>query len=259
MKEKSIEILNICTEAGRIMLENGAEVFRVEDTLIRIAGYYGITDAEFFVLTNGILSSATDKDGASSGRVKFIPSNKPCLSKVIAINQLSREICEGKYTVEETKEELLRIDHMNEEPGVIIVAATALASASFTFLYNGTFKDALLTFFSGLLLSLFSLFLSKVKANKVITNVFGSALVSAFCLLFYTLGLGSNMNAMIAGAIIPLIPGVSFVNGIRDIAKGDYLSGMVRLLDSLFVFLSIAVGVGFVLALYSRIRGGLYL
>ena len=64
------------------------------------------------------------------------------------------------------------------------------------------------------------------------------------------------MNAMIAGSIMPGIP---FVNGIRDIGNGDYLSGMVRLLDAIFVFICIAVGVGVILALYSRIQGGLFL
>ena len=47
-----------------------------------------------------------------------------------------------------------------------------------------------------------------------------------------------------AGAIIPMIPGVAFTNGIRDIVDGDYLSGCVRLLDAILVFCSIAIGVG---------------
>lgn len=259
MNENSNEILTICTEAGRIMLFNGAEVFRTEDTLKRIAAYYGIKDGDFFVLSNGIFSSLSDEEGNSSSRVKFIPLNKPCLMKVIAINQLSREICEGKYTVEEIKKELERIDHINEEPDILLVFAAAVASAAFTLIYNGSFMDGLLTFFAGLILGFFSHFLSKTGASKVIVNVFGSALVSSVCLVFHHYGLSSNMNAMIAGSIIPLVPGVSFINGIRDIAKGDFLSGMVRLLDSIFVFVSIAVGVGFTLAVYSKLRGGLYL
>lgn len=259
MSERNNEILNICTEAGRIMLANGAEVFRTEDTLDRIARHYGITDGDFFVLTNGILSSINDKEGNSSSRVKFIPSNKPCLMKVIAINQLSREICEGKYSLEEVKDELERIDHINEEPGILLIFAQAVASGAFTLLYNGSYLDGLMAMTAGLFLGVFAYLLSKAKSSRVIINVFGAALVSTLCIIFHHYGLCSNMNAMIAGSIIPLIPGVSFINGIRDIAKGDYLSGMVRLLDSLFVFLSIAVGVGFVLAVYSKMQGGLYL
>ena len=35
------------------------------------------------------------------------------------------------------------------------------------------------------------------------------------------------MNHMIIGAIIPLIPGIPFTNGIRDLADGDYI-GMAK-------------------------------
>jgi uncharacterized membrane protein YjjP (DUF1212 family) len=55
---------------------------------------------------------------------------------------------------------------------------------------------------------------------------------------------------------MPLVPGVAFTNGIRDIADSDYISGAVRMIDALLVFLSIAAGVGFVLSVYHRLTGG---
>jgi len=47
-----------------------------------------------------------------------------------------------------------------------------------------------------------------------------------------------------------------FTNGIRDITNGDYLSGPVRMIDSIMVFISIAAGVGVVLAIYNMVTGG---
>lgn len=259
MAEKSGDVLNVCTEIGRILLENGAEISRTEDTLERIAHYYGVTESDFFVLTNGILSSATDSTGTNSARVKFIPSNSANLAKVTAINQLSREICSGRYTLDDVRREIKRIDALHSEPGLHIVAATALGSGAFSLLYGGRSADAAGALTAGLILGLFVEYIAKRRLSKITTNILGSALVSVICLFFHHLGFSSNMNAMIAGSIIPLIPGVPFVNGIRDIAKGDYLSGVVRLLDSIFVFICIAVGVGTVLALYSRLQGGLAL
>lgn len=60
---------------------------------------------------------------------------------------------------------------------------------------------------------------------------------------------------MIVGAIIPLIPGVPFTNGVRDIARGDYISGPVRLLDAMLTFLCIAVGVGVALSACRQLGG----
>lgn len=256
MKENAGEVLAVCTDLGRIMLENGAEVFRVEDTLKRISLYYGVEDIDFFVLTNGLFSSATDKSGNNSARVKFIPHNKACLMKVVAVNQLSRDVENGKYTLEEVKEEVKRIDHLHAEPSFLLVGATALGCGAFTFLFNGTLTDGVVALIAGFILGLFTQFISKKHLTKITRNLLGAALVTAVCLFFHHHGFSTNMNAMIAGAIVPLIPGVTFINGIRDIANGDFLSGVVRVLDATFVFICIAVGVGVVLSFYSSFNGG---
>ena len=59
-----------------------------------------------------------------------------------------------------------------------------------------------------------------------------------------------TLDKMIIGCILPMIPGVAFVNAIRDIADSDFISGLVKLLDALLVFVYIAIGVGFVLSIY---------
>ena len=64
---------------------------------------------------------------------------------------------------------------------------------------------------------------------------------------------------MISGAIMPLVPGVAFTNGIRDIADGDYISGAVRMLDAILVFVSIAIGVGVMFSIYNGLTGGIML
>ncbi len=260
MEADSQEILNVCAEMGRILLENGAEIFRTEDTLSRVARHYGADNCDFFVLTNGILSSATDRKGTSSARVRFIPSTSSNLEKVEEVNRLSRRICsEEELTLDDVKKELERIDSLHSEPEYLIVAATGLSSFTFALLYRGTLPDAVIAASAGLVLGFFLEFFAKRHLSKITKNLSGAAIVTLICLTFHHYGLSDNMNAMIAGSIIPLIPGVTFVNGIRDIARGDYLSGVVRLLDSLFVFLCIAVGVGTVLAVFSRFRGGLNL
>ncbi len=66
-----------------------------------------------------------------------------------------------------------------------------------------------------------------------------------------------RLEGMIIGAIMPLIPGVAFVNAIRDIADSDFLSGTVRMIDALLVFVYIAIGVGVTLAAYNHVIGGL--
>ena len=62
----STKPLDLAYEAGSILLENGAEISRVEETMRRIATHYGVEDEDFFVLSNGII--ATDKGYARLSR-----------------------------------------------------------------------------------------------------------------------------------------------------------------------------------------------
>ena len=92
--------------------------------------------------------------------------------------------------------------------------------------------------------------------SRIVANICSGAIITILCLLSYRFGFGQNLNHMLSGAILPLVPGVAFTNGIRDIAGGDHLSGTVRLLDAFWTFLCIAIGVGVVFTLYQRITGG---
>ena len=67
------------------------------------------------------------------------------------------------------------------------------------------------------------------------------------------------MNFMIIGSIIPLVPGVSFTNAIREIAEENYISGSVRLLDAILVFLCIAIGVGAGISIMENLTKGIIL
>ena len=73
---------------------------------------------------------------------------------------------------------------------------------------------------------------------------------------FFLLGLGNNMDKIIIGSIIRLVPGVALTNSIRDFFSGDYLSGAIRMLDALLVGGCIAVGVGFIIRVLSLLTGG---
>lgn len=98
--------------------------------------------------------------------------------------------------------------------------------------------------------------------SKIIINILGGILITLCAILanhFSTLSTVLRLDGMIIGAIMPLVPGMAFTNAIRDIADSDFLSGTVRMMDALMVFVYIAVGVGIVLITYSNMTGGFVL
>lgn len=48
-------VLECAMQAGNILLQNGAEIFRVEETITRMCRHYGVESESAFILSNGIL------------------------------------------------------------------------------------------------------------------------------------------------------------------------------------------------------------
>jgi len=60
-------------------------------------------------------------------------------------------------------------------------------------------------------------------------------------------GLGVDIDKIVIGNIMILVPGLALTNSIRDIINGDVIAGLARLAESLFITISLAAG--FALAL----------
>lgn len=250
------DVMEISLQAGHLLLENGAEISRVEETMERICTYYGVHSGNAFVLTNGIFATVGGKSESCFAKVEHIPVSGTHLDRVAAVNQLSREIGEGRYTVQEVAARLEAIRNMPGKTRFMQILASGCGSAAFCFLFGGTWRDSAVALAAGFLLYLYVLFVSGPHLSKIMGNLSGGALVTAVCSAMYVLGAGPHLNYMIIGSIMPLIPGVPFTNAIRDIADGDYISGSVRMLDALLVFFCIAIGVGVGLSVMGWLTGG---
>ena len=73
MENYDKKVLDLAMEAGRILLDAGAEIFRVEETIQRIARAFGIEKSSTFVLSTGIFITAENQDGQIYASVKNIP------------------------------------------------------------------------------------------------------------------------------------------------------------------------------------------
>ena len=250
--EQSNEILAFAAEVGHTLLENGAEISRVEETMRIIADYFGVDKEHFFVLSNGIFTT-----GSSYANVEFIPIKGASLDKVVEVNQLSREVASGKYTLDEARKRLEEIRNMPPKPKWEQFLGAALGCGAFCAIFGGSLMDCAAALVAGTAVYLFLLLVCLPNMSKALGNICSGAFGTLLCILFHKLGFGVNLGNMIIGTLIPLIPGVAFTNGLRDISNEDYLAGVARLLDALLVFLSIAIGVCLTFLIHSYIAGSM--
>lgn len=250
-KPSSEDVLKFASDAGRVLLENGAEISRVEETMERIADNYGESGEKFFVLSNGIFTT-----GKSYANAEFIPMKGARLEKVVEVNQLSREIAAHKIPLPMAVEMLERIKNLPSKPVWEQFLGAGLGCAGFCIIFGGSLLDCMASLCSALILYLFVLKVSTPYLSKTLGNICGGFIGTILCILFNLMVPQTNLGNMVVGTLILLIPGVPFTNGLRDVANEDYLAGITRLADALMMFLCIAIGVCFAFLVHSWTAGG---
>ena len=257
------EVLEVASHAGHILLENGAEISRVEDIMSRIASHYGVDSGNFFVLSNGIFTTGhankVTKSGAQAStyaNVEFIPLRGIQLSKVVAVNRLSYDIANGKLGLAQARQQLERIAASKPKPAWEQIVGSGLGAGGFCAVFGGGWMDCLAALVVGVLLYAFVLGVSGRYLSKIVGGICNALVATVLCIVCWRMNLGDSLANVIIGAIMPLIPGVPFVNGVRDLANSDYIAGFTRLTDAMLGFFCIAVGVSLAFIIDGYMHGG---
>lgn len=250
------EILALTVELADVMLRNGAEIYRIEDTVIHILKAYKIESFDVYVLSNGIFASANeDKDDACS-MIRHVPLGGVNLSKIAYLNQLTRDLCSHNCTIEEAWERIKTAKTLPKYSNKVQIFFCGLGSACYTFIFGGGWMDFGFSFIIGSLEQILLTYMDNHKVSRFLRNVFASMFVSFCSILVLFTGLPLLQDKIVIGAIMTLVPGITFTTSIRDFHNGDYLSGTIHLIDALLTALCIAVGICIPLAIWGYMGGG---
>lgn len=246
MNEAS-EILHDALSLGAEMLICGAEVNRVEDTITRILLAYGMSEISVFTITSNIDVTARAASGELLSQTRRILKYKTDFTRLEALNALSREICESVPEGAYLRKALESCSLSASYSKPTIYFSYALIASSFTIFFGGNARDAVAAVFVSLLLRFSLTLCGKLDLNYIITNFLCSGAGGLAAALLVRGGIGQNVDKILIGNIMLLIPGVALTNAIRDMISGDTMSGMLRLLEAVLVAIAMAVGFNLVL------------
>ncbi len=238
------QLLQITTEIGWRLLNSGAEIYRVEESIRRMLEAYGFPGAEVFSIPSCIIVTINDDSGHALTRLKRVHSSALDFDRIDRLNNLCRHICAERPELEEIEASLDAIVNEKDYSFRTNMFFTASISASFTLFYGGAFRDAVVSFFIGILLFLLLSMLGRFHTNSFFQNIFGSALVAGLSLFTTALGWTIHYDKMIIGTLMNLVPGIAITNVMRDILGGDLIAGILKLVESLMVAVGIALGAG---------------
>ena len=239
-------LLETAVLAGELLLENGAETWRVEDTIGRMLAMSELETAEVFVTMTGFVATLDDPSvDTTMTVVRRVKSRTTNLAVIHEVNRTSRGFCHGVFTLEQARQ---RLDDLkaHEWPFRLLpfMAAYALIAAGFTMVADPVPVEIFLSAFVGCLTAICQYVCKRLHVRSFLATLFCAAVISVTAnIAVDMLGVADSMDSVVIGAIMPLVPGIAITNATFDTLNGDYLSGVARLLEAFVTAAAIAMGI----------------
>ena len=249
------DLVNTAVETGYLLVVNGGEIYRAEESMQRIFRAYGVETGEVFAIPTLIEVTVSTPDGRPVTRIKRVPQRTVNLDRVEQVNALCRHIWDHKPPFSEIHAELNRIERRPTLPFKMQTLAFALVASAFTLFYGGSLRDAAVALFCGAAIRLTTRFLERFRVNSFFVNVAASFVAAAIALAAANFDVTLNYDKMIIGSLMNLVPGIAITNFMRDIIAGDLIAGLLRLTESVLVATAIAIGAGIALTVSRMLLG----
>lgn len=112
---QNIDELETVLFAGNILLSSGAEIYRAEETIHRIAEAMQIKDLDAYVTNRGIFASGNVQGKGIESRIMSVPDKELNIDKIEAVNELSREVCSTCLDISYLRTSLQKIADIGEQ------------------------------------------------------------------------------------------------------------------------------------------------
>ncbi|HML46494.1 MAG TPA: threonine/serine exporter family protein [Clostridia bacterium] len=241
LSPQSREVLRVLELAGLLILQNGGETYRVEETVQRMGEGFGYADTRVVCMQTGFFISL-GVDGDYQTLVRRVQRRSTNLWRVDEVNRISRCVVQGTLNPAQTLEALQKIACLPPLPVWLSTTLSGLAAGGFALMLGadaGAFAAAAV---SGAVIQLLAVALDRLELYLVLTHL----LAGFACAILVSMAhrwFGVSMEPAIAGALMPLLPGVAMTNAVRDTIRGDLLAGVTRGVEALLVAVLLAAGV----------------
>ncbi|SQB37844.1 membrane spanning protein [Clostridium perfringens] len=155
------------------------------------------------------------------------------------------------------KKKLSSIADEKEYPLKIKILGYLISASTFTLLFGGNSKDSLVSGFIGIVLCLLAYFFNILKTNNFFVNIISGALASLLAFLAVRFNIAPNLNEIIIGSLMPLVPGLAITNSLRDIIAGDLVAGSAKFIEAFLIAVGIAIGSASILSILINHYGGM--
>ena len=235
-------LMDLAIDLGYELAMSGAETFRVEESITRLLNTYGV-DSDVFSTPSYIMITIRSNDGTPITRMRRIGSHGNNMDSVEKFSNLSRRIVYNKPDLEEchqwikdTRKSCRSYSKLMEYLGYFIGAG------GFGLFMGGSWADGVCAGLCGLLVGSVNNYLDNLNTNQFFRTIASSFLMTLLAYTFGICGYAQNPEAVTIGALMLLVPGLLFINAMRDIIYGDINSGVIRIVQVFLVAAALSIG-----------------
>lgn len=243
--------------AGRIIMENGGETYRAEETINRMGKGLGLDSVDSFAVPSGLFISCRGSDGKPVTSVRRVRREDRNLTRVDEANRISRFVSSGQMDCEQALNHLRRIEKMpGDFAGLWYLPAAFLCACGFTALFGGDLTAILVSGLVAALVQLVEAGMARFRSRGNAASFIGGLLTALVPHLLALLLTGLQTELVIAGAVMPLVPGLAMTNAVQDTMRGDMVSGLSHGTQALLTACLIAGGALLSVEIMRLITGG---
>jgi uncharacterized membrane protein YjjP (DUF1212 family) len=241
--EEKYELLRCLLDLGEMLLESGAEIDRIEDTIIRMSKAYGAERTDVFVITSIISITLVFGDGYTATETRRVANEANTdFRRIESVNSLSRACCMDPLPVNKLRKRVNQVAEGHKSYAAILTGSI-LAAAGFAVFFGGSIADGAVAALFASIIAATQKQLSTTRIKTIEANLIMSLFLGLAAGVLTIVIPSLHMDKILIGDIMLLIPGIAMTNSIRNMLVGDTISGIVRLAESLMWAVAIAGGI----------------
>lgn len=228
-------LLNVCLLFSKIMVENNQDKHQLRQSITAISKRANVKDVSCYNTQTAIFIFIKSSQQIRMADIDSFSNN---FEKLTRATTAAKDYLDDKSTLEQFYTGLQKIDSATYTfPIWLQVFSAGIVGMSMSVLFSQNLNNVPMTF----LISACGYFVFVLSFNALINKIFATFLAASclsiltVCYLKVTHSL--DVSLLLLSSIMPLLPGSEFVNGIKDIFSGDYLSGVTQLTEaSMLIF-----------------------
>ena len=123
-----------------------------------------------------------------------------------------------------------------------MAGAAAMSTAGWSLMFGGGVWDMVTAFFVGLLIEWVTLLMDKFHMQTLVATLAGGFLAAFLPMAVNRLTGALVVEAAVAGALMPMLPGLAMTNAVQDTMRGDMVSGISSAVSAAMSAVLLVVG-----------------